>query len=94
MIDLPNISIFTNTLGLLFGLSAMAIVATAARTLAGAVRRGMIAMIWGLALIAASFMAVLFGLGNDAQMVLLSFGMVMILIASHNLFSLYRPDKH
>ena len=91
--ELPDISILTNTFGVLFAMSAMAIVATAVRPLAGAVRRGMVFMLWGLAAIAFSFLAILFGFGGDVQMVLLSLGMVMILVASHKLFSLYNSDQ-
>ena len=91
--ELPDIFILTNTFGALLGLSAMAIVATAVRRLIGAVRRGMIAMLWGLVLIVASFLSVFFGFGEDVQMVLLSLGMVMILIFSHQLFSLYNPNR-
>ena len=93
MNGLPDISILTNTFGLLFAMSSMAIVATAARPLVGTVRRGMVFMLWGLTSIVFSFIAVLFGFGGDAQMVLLSLGMVMILVASHQLFSLYRSDN-
>ena len=93
MNNLSDIAILTNTFGLFFGLSAMAIVAISARTLAGAVRRGMVSMLWGLALIAVSFIAVFFGLGSDLQMVFLSLGMVMIVVSTHQLFSIYRPDQ-
>ena len=92
MIQTPDISTLTNVLGLLFSLSAMAIVATAARPLAGIVRRGMMSMLWGLALIAVSFLITIFGLGDHTQMTLLALGMVMILVASHQLFKLYQPD--
>lgn len=92
MINLPDISILTNTFGVLFAMSSMAIVATATRSLGGTVRRGMLFMLWGLVAIMLSFFIALFGLGNDMQMLSLSLGMVMILVASHNLFSLYRSD--
>ena len=94
MIQTPDISMLTNVLGLFFSLSAMAIVATAARPLAGIVRRGMMSMLLGLFLIAMSFLSTIFGLGEHVQMVLLSLGMVMILVASHQLFRLYQPDGH
>lgn len=94
MVQSPDIFTLTNVLGLFFGLSSMAIVAVAARSLSGTVRRGMVSMLWGLALVVMSFFAVLFGLGSDVQMVLLALGMVMIMASTYQLFSLYGPKRY
>lgn len=93
MIQSPDIFVLANVLGVFFGLSAMAIVAVTARPLAGIIRRGMVSMLWGLALVVMSFFAALFGLGADVQMVSLALGMVMILVSIYQLFSLYNPKN-
>lgn len=92
MIQGPDIFTLTNILGVFFGLSSMGIVAVAAKPLSGSIRRGMVLMLWGLALVVVSFLAILFGLGRDVQMIALSLGMVMILASTYHLFSLYRPE--
>jgi hypothetical protein len=85
--------ILFNMFVLLFALAAMMIVAMAAHPLAGAIKQGMLFLLWGLGAIVMSFFAAFWGLGQDVQMFMLSIGMVFILVSSHRLFSLYRPDN-
>lgn len=83
---------FFDLIGLLVSLSALAIVVGSSSLLIGRVRRGFLALSWGLGLISFSFLYAIFSRNfelfgpGDLRPVFLSVGMICLLVSSHRLF--------
>ncbi|PIR69500.1 MAG: hypothetical protein COU47_02920 [Candidatus Niyogibacteria bacterium CG10_big_fil_rev_8_21_14_0_10_46_36] len=90
-----NFVLFFDLMGVFLAFMAITIVAHAAGIVVGRVRTGLLSFLWGLSLILVSFLYAIVYIYEptlpDLQSFILALGMVLILLSTKKLFSLYQP---